>query len=187
MMGGGRRSPATGFAPAGETRYIAGMFLRPMRRGFTLLEICIVIFIAVLLMSMALPSLSGLGAQRRLQGAFDRFDALAVEAQRRSLTEGKPYVLVWGKEEIRLYPADWTAQERRKAKPVASFAFWKGERFQLDRTASLSQNSPSAEWTFWPTGNCEPVTIRYAGPSGEWDAAYNPLSARASLNRFVSR
>ena len=60
------------------------------------------------------------------------------------------------------------------------------EHYRLLRGASLATD-PASVWTFWPTGNCEPVNIRYEGPAGQWEAVYNPLSATANLHTFIAR
>ena len=157
------------------------------RRGFTLIEMCVAICIALLLMAVALPSVTGQMGRQRLQQAFDRLDSLVTQAQRRSVQDGKAYLLVWDEEgAIRLYPADWTAKERR-AGPIAALMPTAGrERYTLDRESSLSR-TPAASWIFWPSGNCEPVNIDFVGPGGTWTAQYNPLSARGTLTRFIVR
>ncbi len=157
------------------------------RRGFTLIEICVAISIALLLMAVALPSVTGQMGRQRLQQAFDRFDGLVTQAQRRSVQDGKAYLLVWDDEgAVRLYPADWTAKERR-AGPIAALMPTAGrEHYTLDRQSSLSR-APSASWIFWPSGNCEPVNVDFQGPNGTWTAQYNPLSARGTLTRFIVR
>ena len=70
--------------------------------------------LAVLLMAVALPSLAGQLSRQRLQGTFDRFDSLVGEARKHSVTDGKPYVLVWKKGGVYLYPADLSNEDRRK-------------------------------------------------------------------------
>ncbi|MBE7212063.1 MAG: hypothetical protein INR65_13665 [Gluconacetobacter diazotrophicus] len=160
--------------------------------AFTLLEITIVIFLILLLLGVAVPSISGQLARRNLQGTFDRFDALAVAAQRRSVAEKRPYTLVWTRDgTVGVYPADMPADVRKKQAPAASLvpagpATARTERYTLVRAASLTAD-PAGIWTFWPTGNCEPVSVRYEGPSGRWEAVYNPLSARADFKTFIAR
>jgi prepilin-type N-terminal cleavage/methylation domain-containing protein len=157
------------------------------RRGFTLIEMCVAIGIALLLMAVALPSITGQMGRQRLQQAYDRFDALVAEAQRRSVGEGKAYVLVWDdKGAVRLYPANWTAKERAAGPIAALIPTPGGERYALDRNSSLNR-SPESSWIFWPSGNCEPVNILFDGPTGTWTAEYNPLSARGTMTRFVVR
>ena len=156
--------------------------------GFTLIEICIVIFLAITLISIAMPSLSGQLGRRRLQEASDRFDALAIRARERSITEGQPYLLVWEKGgAIALYPANASQAQRNRQGPVSELRpSSANERYTLVRSASLSPN-PAPVWTFWPTGNCEPVTVRYQSGGGEWEAVYNPLSCRSVFTRFLAR
>jgi type II secretion system protein H len=163
------------------------MLLFASRRGFTLIEMCVAIFIAALLMAVALPSVTGQMGRQRLQQAFDRFDSLVTQAQRRSVQERKPYLLVWDDEgAIRLYPAEWTAKERRAGSVAALMPTAGSEQYTLDRESSLSR-APAASWIFWPSGNCEPVNIDFKSPNGTWTAQYNPLSARGTLTRFIVR
>jgi type II secretory pathway pseudopilin PulG len=139
------------------------------------------------LMAVAVPSITGQLGRQRLQEAFDRFDALVTEAQQRSVGEGRAYVLVWTKEgAIRLFPAEWSEKERRAGSIAALIPTIGSEEYTLERNASLTR-SPAASWIFWPSGNCEPVDIRFQGSSGTWTAEYNPLSARGTLTRFVVR
>lgn len=158
------------------------------RHGFTLLELCIVLALAVLLMAVALPSLSGQLARKRLQDSFDRFDNLVGDARRHSVGSGKPFVLVWRKGGVFVYPSDQSEEDRRKDGATTALDF-SGEadgKCELVRGASLTAN-PAPEWTIWPTGNCEPVVVRYEGPAGAWEAAYNGLSGQGTINKFIAK
>ena len=164
------------------------MSTRRAGEGFTLIEMCLVLFLAIMLISIAIPSLGGQMARRRLQEASDRLDALATRARERSVSENRPYQLVWEKGgAVALYPADASEAARRKVGPVSALTpTASNERYTLIRSSSLSA-TPAAEWTFWPTGNCEPVSVRYEGSAGEWEAVYSPLSGRGNFTRFVAR
>ena len=164
------------------------MSTRCERRGFTLIEMCVVLFLAVMLISVALPSLSGQLARRRLQDASDRLEVLATRARERSVAEGRPYQLVWEKGgAVALYPADASDTARRKNGPLSALTpTTANERYTLIRGASLTAN-PASAWTFWPTGNCEPVTVRYQGLGGEWESVFSPLSGRGTFTRFVAQ
>ena len=144
--------------------------------------------IAVLLMGVAVPSLTGQMQRRKLQDAFDRLNVLVSQAREHSAREGKSYVLAWDKAgTVGLYPADLNVEERRKQGPTAALVpDHESERYTLFRPSSLSAD-PSAEWTFWPTGTCEPVIVKYAGGRGNWEAVYNPLSAHGTLTRFIAQ
>ena len=162
------------------------------QRAFTLLEITIVVCLILLLLGIGIPSISGQLSRQRLQRTLDNFDALAMTAQKRSVAEKRPYTLVWTREGvIQVYPADLPADERKKRGPTATLvpagsSTARDEHYTLVRDAALA-NHPAEVWTFWPTGNCEPVNVRYEGPSGHWEAVYNPLSARANLKSFIAR
>ena len=143
--------------------------------------------IAVLLMGLAVPSLTGQVARRKLQETYDRLDGMVSQAREKSMREGRPYLLAWNKEGVvSLYPADLNNDQRKKQGATAAmFPDHASEHYKLFRPNSLS-NDPSAEWTFWPTGTCEPVVVEYAGNGGEWKASYNPLSGRGTLNKFIA-
>src|SRR5437773_10850924 len=65
------------------------------RRGFTLVEIVIAIFILLLLVLLAVPSLNGVLADKRLHRSLDRFNDLVRQAHERSLAEHRAYLIVW--------------------------------------------------------------------------------------------
>ncbi len=157
--------------------------------GFTLLELCVVLAIAVLLMGLAVPSLTGQMARRRLQESFDHLNVLVSQAREHAMKESKPYLLAWDNHgAVRLYPADFNNEARRKLGATAELlpAAASGEKYALFRPSALTAQ-PSAEWTFWPSGTCEPVIVKYEGSSGVWEAGYNPLSGRGNLSRFVAQ
>jgi prepilin-type N-terminal cleavage/methylation domain-containing protein len=157
------------------------------RSGFTLLELAVAIFLVLLLMAAALPSLLGQAARQRLQLAYDRFDSLVADAQRHSVTDGKPYILTWAPSgAIRLYPADWNPADKKATAAASLVPANEDDHYTLVRDASLTA-APAPVWTFWPSGNCEPVSVRFEGASGTWTAQYNALSTRGNITRFVAR
>ena len=48
------------------------------RAGFTLLELCLAIFIAVIIMLAAVPSIQGVVEEQRARKLFTQFDSLAT-------------------------------------------------------------------------------------------------------------
>jgi Tfp pilus assembly protein FimT len=73
-------------------------------RAFTLIEIALSIFILMLLLMLAVPSLSGVIASRRLKQSLDGFNTLVRQAQQRSVMERRPYLIVWSKGHVLLRP-----------------------------------------------------------------------------------
>src|SRR6478672_12649008 len=64
------------------------------RAGFTLVELAIAVVILVLLMMLAVPSMNGVLADRRLRKSLDSFNAVVREAHERSIQERRPYLIV---------------------------------------------------------------------------------------------
>ena len=153
-------------------------------RAFTLIEIALSIFILLLLLLLAVPSLSGVIANRRLKQSLDGFNQIVRQAQERSVTERRAYLLVWGKNSVLLQPEVFAEGEEQK--PTAVFRLDKGSWLRLSLPAALTQKHP-AEWVFWPSGACEPATIQFKGPPGVWTASYSPLTGQPELTQYAAR
>lgn len=153
-------------------------------RAFTLIEIALAIFILLLLLVLAVPSLTGVVANRRLKESLDGFNKLVRLAQERSVTERRPYLIVWGKSSVFLRPE--TFAEGEEADPTAVLRLSKGTLLRLSLPAALTEKHP-AEWIFWPSGNCEPATVQFKGPAGWWTANYSPLTAQPELTQYAAR
>jgi type II secretory pathway pseudopilin PulG len=157
-----------------------------MRRAqaFTLIEVIIAVFILMLLLAMAVPSLTGVLADQRLRQSLDSFNRLVREAQNRSISEHRPFLLVWRDSSVELRPEFLLPED--DPNPIATYPLPKGASLTLDLTAALTKEPP-AEWIFWATGTCEPATIKFAGRDGVWMANYSPLTATAELKNYAAR
>ena len=145
------------------------------RTGFTLLEICLALLIAAMLIALAVPGIAGVLAEQRLKESFERFDSLVAIAKRRSVTEQRTYAIVWSKKGITLQPAEGKKSTDDDDEP-ASLTVDRNESFQLYRPAALSKDAAN-EWVFWSNGICEPAQIAYQGKTGSWLVNYDPLTA----------
>jgi prepilin-type N-terminal cleavage/methylation domain-containing protein len=153
-------------------------------RGFTLIEIAISVFILLLLMMLAVPSLNGVLADRRLHRTFDEFSSLTQQAQELSIAERRAYLLIWQKGRITLQPEVFLKDEEKK--PTAVLAVRKDEAFTLKLPASLTKQPPP-QWIFWPSGNCEPAIVGFKGRDGSWTANYSALTGRGDLTRYAAK
>ena len=153
-------------------------------RGFTLIEIALSIFILLLLLVLAVPSFSGVIANRRLKQSLDEFNDIVRQAQTRSVSERRPYVIAWGKNNVVVRPETFAEDEEAKAK--AEFRPTGGSTLKLSLPAALTEKYP-AEWIFWPSGACEPATVRFQGPAGSWTANYSPLTGRPEITSYAVR
>jgi type II secretory pathway pseudopilin PulG len=153
-------------------------------RGFTLIEIALAIFILMLLLVLAVPSFSGVIANRRLKYSLDGFNDLVRQAQERSMTERRPYLIVWGKNNVVVRPEVFAEDEEAKA--AAEFYPTKGSTLKLSLPAALAEKYPT-EWIFWPSGTCEPAIVQFKGPGGSWTASYSPLTAHPEITSYATR
>lgn len=158
--------------------------MRCQQRGFTLIEITISVFILLLLLTLAVPSLNGVLADRRLRRSLDQMNNFVRTAQERSVTDRRPYLISWQKDHIILRPESLEKGEDRE--PTATMQLRKGDAFVLSLPAALI-DEPPPDWTFWPSGTCEPAVVTYKGPDGTWSARYSPLTARAEVSKYAAR
>ena len=153
-------------------------------RAFTLIEIIIAIAISVIILTLAVPSLTGVWADRQLRKSLDGFNNLVREAQERSITEHRAYLLVWGDNTVFVQPEVFGKDEDKNA--VATFELEKGTALTLTLPAALS-GKPPGQWIFWPTGTCEPAIVEFNGGSGTWVENYSPLTARGELAKYAAK
>jgi Tfp pilus assembly protein FimT len=153
-------------------------------RGFTLVEIVLAVFILMLLLVLAVPSLTGVLADRQLKRSLDGFNNFVRHAQERSVVERRPYLLVWSKNNVVARPEAFAEGEEVKA--TAEFALSREEVLKLSLPAALRKKHPT-EWIFWPSGTCEPAVVQFESRSGSWAANYAPLTARAEVTNYAPR
>ena len=154
------------------------------QRGFTLVEMIIAIFILLLLITLAIPSLNGVLANKRLHRSLDRFNDLVRQAHERSLAEHRAYLIVWNDTFISLQPAAFLKTEEHQ--PIDTIPITRHDRWGLELPAALLKKVP-AEWIFWESGACEPARIRFAGDDGNWATEYSPLSGLGELISYAPR
>ena len=157
-----------------------------MRRvyGFTLIEIVLVVFILMLVLLLAVPSLTGVMADRRLRRSLDGFNNLVNKAHEQSVTERRPYLLVVGKKSIEVRPEVFTKDD--EPVPAAEYSLNDRDAVRLRFPAALVKDPP-AEWIFWPSGVCEPAVVDFVGPHGLWSVTYSALNARPEVTKYAPR
>lgn len=153
-------------------------------RGFTLIEIAISVFILMILMLLAIPSVSGVLADRRLQRSLTSMNEIVHQAQEHSVRERRPYLIVWQKDAVILRPEAIDKSEGEA--PVAQLALDKWHRYSLRLPAALEKD-PLAQWIFWPSGTCEPANISYKGSDGTWEVNYSALTAQPEIVRYATK
>ena len=161
------------------------MQLQPNRStGFTLIEMAVAVVILMLLMMLAVPSMSGVMADRRLRRSLDEFNVIVREAQERSVTEHRPFLIVWEKGKLGLRAEG--LQKGESPEPVVKWRLAKGESLKVDFPAALL-DEPPPEWIFWASGTCEPAVVTYRGKDGTWTASYSALTGRPQIVAYVTK
>lgn len=141
-------------------------------------------FILMLLLGMAVPSLTGVLADKRLRRSLDTFNKFVRHAQDLSISEHRSYLIVWRDDSLELRPEALLKDD--ESAPVDTMPVERGDAFTLNLTAALTKDPP-AEWIFWPTGTCEPATVKFVGRDGTWLASYSPLTATPELKNYAAR
>lgn len=158
--------------------------MRKKPEGFTLIEIAISVAILLLLLTLAIPSMNGVIADRRLRHSLDELNNLVTTAQERSVTDRRAYLISWGKDELVVHPE--SSVEGEGDAPIAMLKLQKGEAYMLKLPAALMKDPPG-DWIFWPSGTCEPAEVTYKGDPGTWTATYSPLTGRAEILKYATR
>jgi prepilin-type N-terminal cleavage/methylation domain-containing protein len=153
-------------------------------RAFTLVEIIIAVAILVLLLGLAYPSLEGVLADKKLRASLNGFNNLVREAQERSVTEHRAYLIVWGENTVFVQPEVYGKDDDKGA--VATFELEKGTALTLTLPAAMT-SKPPGQWIFWPTGTCEPAVVEFNGGAGTWIENYSPLTGRGELAKYAAR
>jgi type II secretion system protein H len=154
------------------------------RAGFTLVELVIAVLIMAILMLLAVPSMEGVLADRRLRRSLDGFNKIVREAQERSIAERRPYLIVWFDGKVGLRAEGLTRGE--DPEPVVKMKLARNESLKVSFPAALVEDPPP-EWIFWPSGNCEPAVVSYQGKNGKWTSSYSALTARGDIVAYVAK
>ncbi|RYD77999.1 MAG: hypothetical protein EOP84_14825 [Verrucomicrobiaceae bacterium] len=152
--------------------------IRGRENGFTLFEICLAIMIGLLIVSISVPSIQGVIAERNLMESFERFDELARKAQNRAVSERRTFVMIWEDQAVSVRPLEPGAEDR--GVEMERMDLGEGETLFIERPAAL-EKKPDAQWAFWRSGLCEPAIVAYEGPAGTWKVEYNALTGRGTI------
>lgn len=155
------------------------------RSAFTMMEMMLAIALAVIVMTIAIPTIGTIFEKDELQGTFDKFSEFVQKAQAKAITERRTILLVWHDRDpkrhmeagLSMEPEILTAEEA-DAQPE-SFGF-DGAEVRLDRPYAL-EDKPLSVWPFWRSGTCEPVRVMFTGKAGHWIAEFDPLTARGTI------
>ncbi|MGC3990371.1 MAG: hypothetical protein QM796_11960 [Chthoniobacteraceae bacterium] len=168
--------------------------------AFTLIEIMLAVCIGLLVVTIAVPSITGVFAEQQLHQSYDQFIDLAQTAQTRAMDEHQAYVIKWDDQTLTLEPAAAISEvEATQGGSVAgtptptptptssptgitSISIQSGELYDVTFPAAL-ESVDQKQWTFWPTGTCEPASITYKGAHGTWQADFDALTCAPTMKK----
>jgi prepilin-type N-terminal cleavage/methylation domain-containing protein len=178
----------------------------PSRRGFTLLEMVIVLALIGLAMGGAVTLFISTASERKLKEASGDLEVLAKKARMLAIVQQIPYSITFSEHAAHLGPlveagynendmnARLDLEERAqiegtnhaKFSPVRETQSLEDFVVSVRRWGAVNwgvmESSDTQVWRFDPNGICEPVGVRYEYKSGWVEMEFHPLSA--SIREF---
>ncbi len=177
------------------------------RRGFTLLEIVIVLAVAAVLIGSAMGLVVFSSSKRQLERKSSDIEVFAKRARTIAQLQQKPYALQFVPGKVRLLPfaeAVGSESEMPSGRPVGGARATEPEsepstvaapvyaeilfdedfgvfirRWASDAWLPMNERQPQV-WRFDPEGLCEPLGVRLT-LGGSWvEQTYHPLTASVS-------
>lgn len=152
-------------------------------RGFTLLEIGIVLFILMMLVGIAIPMISSLIAEERLREHARALLLYARTARRLAVSENRPYEILFSEHGFLLQPH--LAAGTGNGDVVSSHDLGKEDTYSLERWGDEEFTKPVDQtWIFQPEGICEPIRVHFQDRKNWIEIGFNPLTARAQEETY---
>jgi type II secretory pathway pseudopilin PulG len=134
-------------------------------RAFTILEVCVVLFIIAVMFAVAVPTASHLLDEEKLQGPIRELQTFARTARRDAMMEDRPYVVLLLNDSYVLRPVDVSKDSGHK--PL-SYGLPAGVTFAIKRLGDRDfAKQTDASWFFSPNGLCEPIRFLFQR-KGDW-------------------
>jgi type II secretory pathway pseudopilin PulG len=123
--------------------------------AFTILEVCVVLFIIAVMFTVAVPTASHLLDEEKLQGPIRELQAFARTARRDAMMNNQPYVVLLLNDSYLLRPLDTKKDSGRKPR---TYDLPAGVTFAIKRLGDREFLKKTDEnWVFSPNGLCEPM------------------------------
>ncbi len=154
---------------------------RAAARGFTLLEMCIVLFLIALLAAAAMPALNSAFNERALRNDSHAFSMLVRTAMIRSSEDQRPYTLSLNGQELSLGPAAVTDEEAAATSDIPTPPTQTEELANVlklpDATKAHAWDAvPALTWTFEPNGLCPLGRLRFERGASYIELGFNALT-----------
>ncbi|MBV8640264.1 MAG: hypothetical protein JO070_02680, partial [Verrucomicrobia bacterium] len=143
--------------------------------GFTILEVCVVLFIVAVLFVVAVPPAAHLFDEEKLQAPIRELQAFARTARRNAMMEDRSYEVLLLNDSYVLRPVD-NGKETEK-KPI-TYGLPSDVTFAIKRLGDREfRKEADARWIFSANGLCEPITFLFQRGSDWIRCRADPLTA----------
>ncbi|NQW99578.1 prepilin-type N-terminal cleavage/methylation domain-containing protein [bacterium] len=178
---------------------------RPPPRGFTLIEIVMVLGISAIVMGGAVGLMMYSSDERELRNASGEIELLAKRARTISILNQTPYALEFRQGIVKLLPLaqagmdlDKTSSRRPEIEPQEDVAN-ESREVELPAGVEISIRRWNSEewfgtgkktvhvWRFDPDGLCEPISLRYSLGKSWAEDTFHPLTATISESSLEAR
>jgi prepilin-type N-terminal cleavage/methylation domain-containing protein len=140
-------------------------------RGYTLLEIAMVVAIIVLIIGAAVPMTSGFTREQRLRDVVRELLVLAKTARADAMTTGRAAEVVFAKHGFGL-------RRPGEDEPGSSFRLPRGMSYVIEPFGAEKAVRPDGQrWIFQPTGLCEPLAVRVEEDEAWMRVSFDALTA----------
>lgn len=175
------------------------------RRGFTLLEIVIVLAIAAVVMGGAVGLMLYSSDERVLRNGSGEIEMLAKRARTTAILLQTPYALEFRERSVRLLPLAEAGKEEKRSvggrrieeeEPVGSAERWSYpmedgvevfvRRWNTDDWLPTRKDAVHV-WRFDPNGLCEPLGVKLTLGNSWSEDIYNPLTGAVRENFMEAR
>jgi type II secretory pathway pseudopilin PulG len=148
---------------------------RSPKVGFTILEVCVVLFIVAVLFVVAVPPAAHLLDEEQLQRPIRELQDFARTARRDAMMENRPYEVLLLNDSYVIRPVD---EKNGSAKPIQTYDLPSGVTFAIKRLGDRAfLKKTDASWYFGPNGLCEPMNFIFER-NGDWvKLQVDPLTA----------
>jgi type II secretory pathway pseudopilin PulG len=143
--------------------------------GFTMLEVCVVLFIIAVLFIVTAPVASHLLDEERLRKPIRELQTFARTARREAMMEDHSYEVLLLNDSYVLRPVDDAENSEKK---TVTYGLPSGVTFSIKRMGDRNFGTQAeARWIFTPNGLCEPIVFLFQRKSDWVRCRADPLTA----------
>jgi prepilin-type N-terminal cleavage/methylation domain-containing protein len=156
------------------------MVSRSSVRGFTLIEVVLVVLMMAVLLAMAAFSFTGLGEDDPVKGPGDELIRLSKQAVRAAAIQGRPFNILFEKEGFTL--SGW------EGKGSGSVPLKEGTTLSILRWGQKEWIPAEGQvWMFGGNGLCDPIKVRIESGGSRLEMGFNPLTGSPTEQTLTTK